>query len=239
MSPVDLNADVGEGYGRWSLGDDDALMAVITSANIACGFHAGDPSTIRRTCAAAVEHEVAIGAQVGYPDLVGFGRRFIEMEPAELTDAVLYQIGALRAMATVAGGRVTYVKPHGALYNAIVHHEAQARAVADAVAMLGDLPLMGLPASAVQRAAEAAGVAFVPEGFADRGYRDDGTLVPRTQPGALLTDATAVAAQTEALVSRGVASICVHSDTPGAATIAAVVRATLERLGAGPAAFAR
>ena len=243
MSPVDpnavdLNADVGEGYGRWSLGDDDALMRIITSANVACGFHAGDPSIIRRTCVAAVAHDVAIGAQVSYPDLAGFGRRFIDIDPVELADAVLYQIGALQALAQVTGGRVLYVKPHGALYNAIVHHEAQAHAVAGAIAAHGGgLWLLGLPDSAIQVAAQASGVPFVAEGFADRSYTAAGTLTPRSQPGALLTDPAAVAAQTEYLVGRGVGSICVHGDTPGAPTLAAAVRSTLERLGVGPARF--
>lgn len=238
MPSVDLNADVGEGYGRWSLGDDDALMAIITSANVACGFHAGDPSIIRATCVAAVRHGVTIGAQVSYHDLAGFGRRFIDIDPAELTDAVLYQIGALQALALVAGGRVAYVKPHGALYNAIAHHTAQAEAVVDALVQhAGDLALLGLPGSAIESAARSRGVRFVAEGFADRGYRADGTLVPRTEPGALLTDPSAVAEQVESLVQRGVGSICVHSDTPGAATLAATVRTTLHQLGVGPLAF--
>jgi UPF0271 protein len=237
---VDLNADVGEGYGRWSLGEDEGLMPIITSANVACGFHAGDPSTIRRTCAAAVSHGVAIGAQVSYPDLAGFGRRFIEMDEAELTDAVLYQLGALEVMANVAGGRVAYVKPHGALYNAIVHHEVQAAAVVEALVVHGgELAVMGLPRSAIQRAADARGVPFVAEGFADRGYRADGTLVPRGQPGALITDPQTVGAQVHDLVTRGVRSICVHSDTPGAVGLAATVRDTLRRLGVGPTSFAR
>ena len=203
---VDLNADVGEGFGRWSLGDDDGLMPIITSANVACGFHAGDPSTIRRTCASAVAHGVTIGAQVSYPDLAGFGRRFIEMEPAELTDAVLYQFGALEVMAHVAGGRVAYVKPHGALYNAIVHHESQAAAVVEALVLHGgELAVLGLPDSAIQRAADGRGVPFVAEGFADRGYRADGTLVPRGQPGASdHRSESAVAAQVHDLVARGV-----------------------------------
>jgi UPF0271 protein len=239
MPSVDLNADVGEGYGRWSLGDDDALMPIITSANVACGFHAGDPSTIRRTCAAAVTHGVCIGAQVSYPDIAGFGRRFIDIDPAELTDVVLYQIGALEVMARVAGGRVAYVKPHGALYNAIVHHQAQAAAVAEAIVVHGgNLPLLGLPQSAIESAARQRGVQFVAEGFADRGYLPDGTLIPRSQTGALLTDPTAVAEQTESLVARGVQSICVHSDTPGAASLVATVRHTLARLEVGPASFA-
>jgi UPF0271 protein len=237
---VDLNADVGEGYGRWSLGDDDSLMPIITSANVACGFHAGDPSTIRRTCASAVEHGVTIGAQVSYPDLAGFGRRFIDIDPAELVDAVLYQIGALQALAASAGGAVRYVKPHGALYNAVVHHEAQAAAVVDAIVSHGGgLALMGLPGTCVESVAIARGLRFVREGFADRGYRPDGTLVPRREAGALLDAPEAVVEQTEWLVGRGVESVCVHSDTPGAASLATAARATLERLGVGPAPFHR
>jgi len=229
---VDLNADLGESFGRWTLGADDALMPIITSANVACGFHAGDPSTLRRTCAAAVADGVVIGAQVSYPDLAGFGRRFIDMVPAELTDAVLYQIAALDGLARVAGSRVRYVKPHGALYNAIVHHEAQAAAVVDAVATYdASLPVLGLPDSAVAQAARARGLRFVVEGFADRGYTHDGRLVPRTEPGALLTDPQEVAAQAVALVDRGVDSICVHSDTENAAASATAARAALAAAG--------
>lgn len=236
---VDLNADVGEGFGRWSLGDDDALLPIITSANLACGFHAGDPSIIRRTCATAARLGVVIGAQVSYPDLAGFGRRFIEVEPGELTDGVLYQIGALEGLARVEGTAVRYVKPHGALYNAIVHHEAQASAVVRAlVDHGGSLPLMGLPDSVVASTAADAGVTFVAEGFADRGYRPDGTLVPRREPGALLVDPDAVRAQALGLAARGVRSICVHSDTPGASVLAAAVRDALAGAGHPIAAFA-
>lgn len=239
MADIDLNADLGEGFGRWSLGDDEALLPLITSANVACGFHAGDPGILRRTCAAAAELGVVVGAQVSYPDLAGFGRRFIDMAPDELTDAVLYQIGALDALARAEGTSVRYVKPHGALYNAIVHHEAQAAAVVRAlVDRGGTLPLLGLPGSVVQAAAHVAGVAFVAEGFADRGYRPDGTLVPRREPGALLTEPPAVAAQAVALVGRGVRSICVHSDTPGAGVLAAAVRDALVGAGHDVLAFA-
>ncbi len=231
--PVDLNADLGEGFGRWSLGDDEGLLDVITSANIACGYHAGDPSTMRRTCAAAVERGVAIGAQVSYPDLMGFGRRFLDMAPGELADAVIYQVGALQAMAGLVGGRVTYVKPHGALYHAVLHHEAQAAALVDAVDALGDgLVVMGMPNSAVEHAAARAGVGFLTEGFADRGYDADGRLVPRGQPGDLLVDPDAVAEQAVSLLAWRVDSICVHSDTPGAAQLAAVARAALVAAGA-------
>ncbi len=181
---------------------------------------------------------VAIGAQVSYPDLAGFGRRFIDMVPAELTDAVLYQIGALDAFARAAGGRVAYVKPHGALYNAIVRHEAQAAAVVAAIVEWDRrVPVLGLPTSAVRAAADGAGVPFVAEGFADRGYAPDGTLLPRGTPGALLTDPASVAAQAQRLVDDGVGSVCVHSDTPGAAALASAVRAALTEAGVEVVAF--
>lgn len=230
---VDLNADVGEGYGRWSLGDDAGLMTVITSANVACGFHAGDPSTIGRACAAAVAHGVAIGAQVSYPDLVGFGRRFIDIDPAELVDVVVYQIGALDALARVEGGRVAYVKPHGALYHAVQHHQAQAEAVATAVHRLDpSLPLLGMADAALEHHATARGLRYVLEGFADRGYDRDGRLVPRGRPDALLTDSAAVGEQAVELLAWRVESICVHSDTPGAASLALAARRALEEVGA-------
>ncbi len=230
---VDLNSDVGEGFGAWPGGPDEELVNIITSANIACGFHAGDPSIMRRTCEMAVARKVAIGAHVSYLDLAGFGRRFIDMKPAELTDAVIYQIGALDGCARVAGGAVTYVKPHGALYNAIVHHEAQAIAVAKAVQLYNPaLPLLlGLRGSAIDKAASSLGLTVCPEGFADRGYAPDGTLVPRSEPGALLTDDEAAGAQAVALANRGMASICVHSDTPGAAALAAAVAVRLLQAG--------
>jgi UPF0271 protein len=225
---VDLNADIGEGFGRWSLGDDDGLLHVISSANVACGFHAGDPTIMRRTCHVAAELGVVVGAQVSYPDLAGFGRRFIDIDPLELIDSMLYQVGALERLATVEGTAVGYVKPHGALYNAIVHHEAQASAVVEAmVAHGGSLPLLGSPGSAVEQAAASSGVRFVHEGFADRGYTADGRLVPRSQAGALLTEVDQVVAQALRLVDQGVRSICVHSDTPGAATLAGAVRVAL------------
>lgn len=236
--PIDLNADVGEGFGRWSLGDDDGLLSVVTSANVACGFHAGDARIMRHTCAAAAVRGVAVGAQVSYPDLAGFGRRFIDIDPVELTDVVLYQIGALERLAAVAGTWVRYVKPHGALYNTIVHHEAQAAAVVEALAVHGGgLPLLGLPDGVAERMAAERGVPFVREGFADRAYTADGTLVPRSQPGALLTEPHAVAAQAVRLAATGVRSICVHSDTPGAASLAGAVRSALDERGHPVAAF--
>jgi UPF0271 protein len=249
---IDLNADLGEGFGVWRLGDDDALLEVVTSANVACGFHAGDPSTMRRVCARAIASGVAVGAQVSYRDLAGFGRRFIDVAPAELTDEVLYQLAALDGIARAEGGRVAYVKPHGALYNAAVHHEGQARAVVDAVVAYDrGLPVLGLPGSALLREAEAAGLRAVPEGFADRGYTPEGTLVPRRSPGALVSDPAVVAERAVRMAVEGVvvavdgttvdlsvASVCVHGDTPGAVDLARRVRAALERAGLRTAAFA-
>ena len=179
MTRIDLNSDVGESFGRWQLGDDAALLGVVTSANVACGFHAGDASTLRRTCALAAERGVVVGAQVGYHDLAGFGRRFIDMDPVELTDDVLYQIGALEALARAAGVTVRYVKPHGALYNAVVEHEDQARAVVDAVRTYDPaLPVLGLPGSVLLATAERAGLRTVREAFADRAYTAAGDAGP-------------------------------------------------------------
>lgn len=249
---VDLNSDLGEGFGVWTLGDDEALLDVVSSANVACGFHAGDPDILRRVCARAVERGVAVGAQVGYRDLAGFGRRSIDVEPASLVNDVLYQLGALDAFARVAGGRVRYVKPHGALYNRIVADERQAAAVVEAVALYdASLPLLGLPGSAVLRLAAAAGLVAVPEAFADRGYTGAGTLVPRSAPGALLHDPAAVAARVVRLVTTGAVrsedgvevpvaarSICVHGDSPGAVAMAVAVQEALLEAGVEIRAFA-
>ena len=192
---IDLNADVGESFGRWRLGDDEALLDVVTSANVACGFHAGDPATLVATCRAAARRGVAIGAQVGYRDLAGFGRRFVDVSADDLYADVLYQLAALDGIARTVGSAVTYVKPHGALYNAVVHHEVQADAVIRAVADYSrELPVVGLPGSALLAAAAGAGLATVREAFADRGYTAAGTLVPRSEPGALLDDPEEVAA---------------------------------------------
>jgi len=219
---VDLNSDVGEGYGVWAGGPDEALMPMLTSVNVACGYHAGDPGIMRRTCELAVLHDCVIGAQVSYPDRAGFGRRFMDMQPGDLIDAVLYQLGALDAFARVVGSRVSYVKPHGALYNTIVHHELQAQAVVSAVHQFDrSLPVLGLPLSAVERACQHTGLGFVHEGFADRRYTDDGRLVPRGTAGALILDEQDAAAQAVRLAQAGVESICVHSDTPRAALLLA------------------
>jgi len=239
MALVDLNSDVGEAYGQWPGGPDELLVPHLTSVNVACGFHAGDPSTIRRTCELAVAHGCVIGAQVSYPDLVGFGRRFIDMEPSELADAVTYQIGALDAFARSAGSEVRFVKPHGALYNAIVRRPDQADAVVAGMLAIGrPLPLLCLPNSSASVAADSRGVRAVGEGFADRAYADDGSLVPRTQPGALLTDPAAAARAACRLVDQGVRSICVHSDTPGSPDIVRAVAAALQAAGHELRAFA-
>jgi UPF0271 protein len=242
---IDLNADLGEGFGVWPLGDDDALLDIVTSANVACGFHAGDPLTMRRVCIRAVERGVTIGAQVGYRDLAGFGRRRIDMAPAELSADVLYQIGALEAFAQAAGDRVRYVKPHGALYNTAMTDPGQADALAAGVAAHpGALPLLGQPGTELERAAAVHGVTYVAEAFADRAYESSGRLVPRGQPGAVIDDPEQVVARSLgfaiehsvpdvtghplAITPR---SLCLHGDTPGAADLARQVRAAL--IGAG------
>ncbi|WP_322938697.1 LamB/YcsF family protein [Nocardioides bizhenqiangii] len=238
-STLDLNADVGESFGRWRLGDDEALLPHLTSANVACGFHAGDPLTLRRTCEGAVHHGVAIGAQVGYRDLVGFGRRFVDVPPDELAADVLYQLGALDGIARAAGGGVGYLKPHGALYHAVTAHEGQARAVVEAVMAYGGLPVLGLPGSLLLTIAAEAGLPTVPEGFADRAYLPDGSLVPRGEPGAVLDDPSAAAEQAVRLAGAGqVRSLCVHGDSPGAVETAAAVRAALSDAGVQVASFA-
>lgn len=252
MTPIDLNADLGEGFGRWRLTDDEQLLSVVTSANVACGFHAGDAATMRRVCELAAERGVRIGAQVSYRDLAGFGRRAMDVPPAELTAEVAYQIGALEVFARAAGSRVSYVKPHGALYNRVVHDEEQAGAVVDGV-LLADasLPVLGLPSSRFLKLAERAGLPTVTEAFADRAYTEEGTLVPRSQDGAVITDADAVLERSLGLARFGVVtshsgeripvrarSLCLHGDTPGAVDMARRVRAGLESSGVRVEAFA-
>ncbi|WNB87093.1 5-oxoprolinase subunit PxpA [Cellulomonas sp. ATA003] len=248
---IDLNSDVGESFGAWTMGDDAAVIPLVSSANVACGFHAGDPLTMQRTCAAAAAAGVSVGAHVGYRDLAGFGRRFVDVAPAELTADVVHQIGALAALARTAGTGVRYVKPHGALYNAIVHHREQARAVVRAVVDVDPgLPIVVLPGSVVAAEAHAAGLRTVTEAFADRAYAADGTLVPRGAPGAVLHDPETVAARVVRMaVDRTVVtvdgdvlgvdaeSVCVHGDTPGAVAIATAVRAALAGAGVRVASF--
>jgi UPF0271 protein len=227
---IDLNADLGESWPRWESGEDLALLDVITSANVCCGAYAGDEQLMRATCEAAVARGVNIGAQVGYPDRDNFGRARVEVGSAELTDEVARQIRLLDEIARSVGGRVSYVKPHGALYNRIVDDEVQARAVVDAL-LDSPLPLMGLPRSVSLSIAEAAGITVIHEGFADRAYTPEGRLVARTEPGAVLDDPDAVADQAVRLMP-DVESVCVHSDSPRALDLVRAVRAALESAGA-------
>lgn len=238
-SNIDLNADVGESFGRWQLGDDTALMPFLTSANVACGFHAGDALTLHRTVSEAAERGVAVGAQVSYRDLAGFGRREMAVEPDELTADVLYQIGALEGLCRTVRTAVRYVKPHGALYHRTLKDPVQAGALVSAVMDYDpSLPLLTMAGGELEKAARTAGLQVVLEGFADRAYDSSGRLVPRTQPGALLDHADAVAAQALRLARSGeVDSLCVHGDTPGAPVLARAVRAELEGAGLSVRAF--
>jgi len=251
VARIDLNADLGEGFGVWRLGDDDAMRAIVTSANVACGFHAGDPAGLMRVCRFAAERGVRVGAQVSYRDLAGFGRRFIDVAADDLVADVAYQIGALQAIAHASGTSVSYVKPHGALYNTIVTHREQAAAVAEAVRLVDPgLPVLGMSGSAWFDEATRAGLRTVAEVFADRAYRPDGQLVSRREPGAVLHDPEQIAARVETMVSSGqvsatdgtlltvgVESVCVHGDSPGAVEIATAVRDRLKAAGVELRAF--
>ena len=251
MPLVDLNADLAEGFGIWELGDDDAMLDIVTSANLACGFHAGNPVGLARTCRAAAIRGVRIGAQVGYFDLAGFGRRRIDVEPAELTADVIYQIGALQALAKAASTALRYVKPHGALYNTIVTDIDQARAVAEAIhATDPSLPVLGLAGSVLFTEAERLGLRTVAEAFADRAYQPDGQLVPRSHVGAVIHDPAQIADRVLSMVKTKsvtavdgsviaieVESVCVHGDSPGAVEIAGAVRDRLLAEGIELAAF--
>jgi UPF0271 protein len=248
---IDLNCDLGEGFGVWRLGEDDALLDVVTSANVACGFHAGDPQIMTTVVRRAAAKGVAVGAQVSYADLRGFGRRSLDVPPAELTADVLYQLGALDALARSAGTRVSYVKAHGALYHRITTDPVQAAAVVEALVAFGGLPLLTLPRSAAGSLAALAGLTVVTEAYADRGYTAAGGLVSRGEPGALVTEPAAVVARVVRMAAEGVvqavtgelvpetpASICVHGDTPGAVALALAVREGLSGAGVPVAAFA-
>ncbi len=248
---IDLNSDVGEGFGAYSIGDDAGMLESITSANIACGFHGGDPGIMAELMAAAGARGIAVGAHPGFPDLWGFGRRPMPFTPKEIERQIAYQVGAAQAMAAYAGHRLTYVKTHGALGNVTETDRAVAEAVVRAVkAVDASLVLLGIGLSAQIAAGEEAGLRTVSEIYADRGYTDEGRLVPRGRPGALITDPDAAAARVLAMVRAGgvvteggrtipfaVGSICVHSDTPNAAAIARRVRETLEGAGIRVAAF--
>ena len=242
---MDINSDLGESFGAWRMGDDATMLGIVTSANVACGFHAGDPAGILETLRAAAQRGVAVGAHVAYPDLVGFGRRNMDPTSQELVADVIYQIGALQGLAAAAGTRVRYVKPHGALYNTIAQDERQANDVITALlAVDPGLTLMALAGSPLIGWARARGLRVVAEAFADRAYNDDGSLVSRRLPGAVLHDTDAIAERMLRLVQTGdvesitgrsvpvqADSICVHGDSPGAVEMARRIRARLEQAG--------
>ncbi len=242
---IDINSDVGESFGAYALGADEALMQSITSANVACGFHAGDPTVMRRTVRLACASGVAVGAHPGFPDLIGFGRRELHATPREVEDFVVYQIGALSAAAKAEGARLQHVKPHGALFNMAVRDPDLAGAIARAiVAVDSSLILFGLPGSEILRAGRAAGLRVAAEVFADRAYEPDGTLTSRRKPGAVLQDANTVVERAVRLIRDHVVTatdgstlrldadtICVHGDTPGVGGLAAALRRGLEGAG--------
>jgi 5-oxoprolinase (ATP-hydrolysing) subunit A len=250
---IDLNSDLGEAFGPWPMGQDALLMPVISSANVACGFHAGDPATMRATTRLARAHGVAVGAHPGFPDLVGFGRREMQVRPQEVEDLVLYQIGALAAVARSEGVRLQHVKAHGALYNMACRDEALAEAIARAVVAFDPtLVLFGLPGSALLQAGLDAGLPVAAEAFADRAYLADGSLAPRSEPGSVIHDIeTVVDRVVEMVTERSVVAtdgttiqfeadtLCLHGDTPGAAALAVAVRRGLEAAGVTIAALTR
>ncbi|WP_022707116.1 LamB/YcsF family protein [Paracoccus zeaxanthinifaciens] len=252
MTTIDLNSDLGEGYGAWSMGDDAAMLDIVSSANIACGFHAGDPASLLAVLRMAAERGVSVGAHVSYPDRVGFGRRAMDVAPDDLTADVIYQIGALQGLARAAGTRVAYVKPHGALYNTIASDARQGDAViAGILAVDPSLVLMGLAGAPILARGCDAGLATVAEAFADRAYTPDGALVSRRDPGAVLHDPETVAARMLHLARTGTIqaidgsmldlqadSICVHGDSPGAVAMAARIRDLLLAEGVTIAPFA-
>jgi UPF0271 protein len=243
---IDLNSDLGESFGPWPMGQDEVLMASITSANVACGFHAGDPSVMRRTIALARQHGVAVGAHPGFPDLVGFGRRELQATPGEVEDLVLYQLAALAGMAAAEGIRLQHVKAHGALYHMAVRDRDLADAIARAVKSFdASLILLGLPDSALLRAGAAHGLPVAAEAFADRAYEPDGALASRRKPGSVIHDTSAVVARAVRMVrAREVVAtdgstitlradtLCLHGDTPGSGELAREIRAALEAAGA-------
>jgi 5-oxoprolinase (ATP-hydrolysing) subunit A len=253
MRPViDLNSDLGESFGAWRVGDDEAMFGLVSSANVACGFHAGDPLTMAESAGRAARHGVTLGAHPGYRDLVGFGRRALDTSPAEVAAELLAQLGALDGIARGAGIRVRYVKAHGALYHRLANDEPAAHAFAEAIARYDPtLPILGPPLSAIERAADAAGLRFAREAFVDRGYVADGSLVPRGEPGAVVDDPAAAADRAVELAETGgiIAddgsrvelspdSLCLHGDTPGAVGMARAVREALERAGVEIRSFA-
>lgn len=249
---IDLNADLGEGFGPWRMGDDAALLAIVTSASIACGFHAGDPDVMVETARAAKARNVAIGAHPGFQDLRGFGRQVIGESPRRIERDVAYQVGACQACAALAGHRVSYVKAHGALANLATVEDAIADAVARAVAAVDRrLALVVMPGTAAERAAERAGLRPIREIYADRAYAEDGTLAPRSQSGAVLHDPVAVTERVLRMIEDGalltasgrriqaaIDTVCVHGDNPEAVATAASLRTALDRAGWSLAPFA-
>jgi UPF0271 protein len=245
MPQVALTTDIGEGYGRWRLADDGALLEVVTAANIACGFHAGDPGIMRETCAVSVKNGVSIGAQFSYRDLHGFGRRYIAYEKQDLIDDLLYQLGALEVFARLAGGRIDFIRAHGALYNAAATVTEHAQAIVDTVREYdASLPLVCQVDTETWRIGEAAGLRVVAEAFADRAYTPEGLLVPRTQPDAMLAEPLAAAARAVEMVTEGeitaidgsririrADAVQVHGDTAGSVEIARATRQALEDAG--------
>ena len=250
---IDLNADVGESLGPWPMGDDERLIPLVTSVNVACGAHAGDPLTIERTIRLAVDHEVAVGAHPGYPDLVGFGRRDLDMTTDELRASIIHQVGAVAAIARSLNAELRHVKPHGALYNRAASDHGVAETIATAIRRASpELILVGLAGSALIDAGVAAGIQVASEAFADRAYEPDGSLRSRRRPGAILATPAAAAKQAVSIVRDGrvtavdgsvialrADTICIHGDTPGAAEYAAAVRAALDKAGVTIAALGR
>lgn len=245
MDRVDLNADLGESFGPYTYGADRDLLSLVTSANVACGFHGGDPEVMHRAVALAKQRGVAVGAHPGYRDREGFGRRYLAMTPGAVTDSLLYQIGALESFCRAEGTRVAYVKPHGALYNAAAKEESLAQAIVEGLVQYGGgLTLLCPAGSAMERAAEKRGVPTAREFFADRGYEEDGSLVSRSQPGAVITDPEEVCARVLQAVREGTVttrtggllsvkfdSICLHGDNPSAVELAKKIRASLVEAG--------
>jgi UPF0271 protein len=245
MATIDLNCDMGESFGAYTIGADDEVMRSITSANVACGYHGGDPAVMRRTVQLARDAGVCVGAHPGLPDLAGFGRRDMRVTPQEVEDMVLYQIGALAAIAAAEGVRLRHVKAHGALYNMAARERGLAQAIASAVCAFDrTLILFVLPASELQRAGEAAGLEVALEGFADRAYEHDGSLSPRSRAGSVIHDPADVVSRAVRMAAGGgvtamdgseialrVDTICTHGDTPGAHQLTRLLRAGLEREG--------
>lgn len=251
MKTVDLNSDLGESFGTYRIGNDEAILPHVSSANIACGYHAGDPVTMEQTVRLAKASGIAIGAHPGFPDLMGFGRRNMEASPVEVKAYVKYQLGALMAFAMSYGMKLQHVKPHGAMYNMAAKDTRLAQAIAEAVAEVdGGLVLLGLSNSLMLSAGEAAGLRVASEVFADRAYREDGTLVPRNQPGAVLHDEQMVIRRAIRMVSEGrvtavtgkdiamkADSICVHGDNPQAIAFVKNIRVAFESAGIRIAPF--